>query len=210
MGQFYLLHSEYVPDSQTFLALWNAAQPVPGPVLSDQSACVANAYPVGYRGYPSVLYVDSKGGKHVKYNPATVAEVTEWAAGIEAAFLPPTLADAKAAKQAEITSGAQAAMAPLAAQYGTLEMQTWDQQAAEATAYTANNAAPTPLLSAIAQARGMDVATLAAHVLANKAAWVAISGGIVGQRLAFQDKLDAAQDLAAVAAIVVTYTLPSA
>lgn len=122
----------------------------------------------------------------------------------------PSLAEVKVAKQGEITSGAQAILAPLGAQYCDLERQTWEQQAAEAAAVTANPAAPTPLLTPIAAARGMDVPTLAARILANKESWKVVSGAIVGQRLAYQDQLDAATKVEAVQAIQVAYRLPQA
>lgn len=125
----------------------------------------------------------------------------------------PTLEEIKAAKQAEITSGAQTILAPLAKQYCGLEMQTWDQQATEAAALTANPASPIPLLSAISAARGMGIADLASRILANDTAWKTISGHVIGQRLAYQDRLDAITDqtpeaVEAIQAITVAYTLP--
>ena len=45
------------------------------------------------------------------------------------------------------------------------ERATWDAQKAEAIAYTADNTVVTPTLTALANARGTDVATLAAQVL---------------------------------------------
>lgn len=45
------------------------------------------------------------------------------------------------------------------------EQATWSVQEAEATAFTADNTAATPTLTALANARGTDVATLAAQVL---------------------------------------------
>lgn len=125
---------------------------------------------------------------------------------------PVSLEDAKAAKQAEITAGADAILAPLGAEYGVYERQTWDQQAAQAAALQTDSNADAPLVRAIASARGMDVIALAGRILANKTAWEAISGYVVGQRLGYQDRLDALGEGATandVAAIEVAYTLPS-
>ncbi|MGE4293882.1 MAG: hypothetical protein AB7E32_16945, partial [Desulfovibrio sp.] len=79
---------------------------------------------------------------------------------------------------------------------------------AEALAYQADAGADVPLLNAIAAARGMAVAELAGRVLANRSAWVAVSGHVVGQRLAYQDQLDAAETLEDILAVVPAYTLP--
>lgn len=119
-----------------------------------------------------------------------------------------TLDEAKALKQAEIRDKAEGALAPLRAEYGATEVATWDQQYSEAEAYTTDPQAAVPLLSAIATARGQAVADLASRVIANRAAWVAVTGHVVGQRLAYQDRLDAAQDVAAIQAIAVAYSLP--
>ncbi|EGJ50262.1 hypothetical protein [Desulfocurvibacter africanus] len=122
------------------------------------------------------------------------------------------------AKRAEIRDAADAALADLMAEYGVAERASWDQQAAEADALAGAPGASTPLLSAIATARGMDVATLAQRVRDNRVSWIARSGQVIGQRLAYQDALDAAKVLAetdeagartAIAAIVPAYTVPA-
>ena len=43
---------------------------------------------------------------------------------------------------------------------------------------------------------------MATRIAANRAQWVALSGAVVGKRLAYQDALDAAQTVEEVAAIV--------
>lgn len=126
----------------------------------------------------------------------------------------PTRAELYTAKQTEIRDGAESMLTALAAEYAPLERQTWDQQAAEAEALQADADAPAPLVRAIAATRGMPVGELAARILANRRAWVAVSGHVVGQRLAYQDALEAtrglddAQAADAIAAVVPHYTLP--
>ncbi|MFV0421390.1 hypothetical protein, partial [Oleidesulfovibrio sp.] len=107
----------------------------------------------------------------------------------------PTRAELYTAKQAEIRDGAETILTRLATEYGALERQTWDQQAAEADALQANPDAPAPLVRAIATARGMPLADLASRILANRTAWVAVSGHVVGQRLAYQDALEATKNM---------------
>nr|WP_321514465.1 hypothetical protein [uncultured Pseudodesulfovibrio sp.] len=90
-----------------------------------------------------------------------------------------------------------------------MEIATWDQQYQEAVAYSTDNQTAVPLLSAIATGRGMTVATLTNRIITNRAAWVALSGSIEGQRLAYQDTLDAATTIAEVEAIEVNYVIPA-
>lgn len=129
----------------------------------------------------------------------------------------PDRATVYSAKQNVIRDSADTFLAGLATEYGTLERQTWDQQAQEATALHADSAAPAPLIRAIASARGMAPEMLAQRIITNRAAWVAISGHVVGQRLAYQDALEAtaaiaddAEAVIAIQAINPVYTLPVA
>ena len=97
-----------------------------------------------------------------------------------------------AAKNAQITAAAQAALAAVVAAYPDLEVSTWPQQYTEAQAYTASNGAATPMLSAIAAASGKTVAALAANVMAKAAAYQVAAGAVVGKRIALQTKASAA------------------
>jgi hypothetical protein len=115
------------------------------------------------------------------------------------------VARVKAARQIEIRNAADNALADALAEYGEMEMATWDQQFSEAQDYQADSAADVPLLAAIASARGMAVADLAARIIANRSAWVTVSGAVVGQRLAYQDALDAATTYDEIMAIEVSY-----
>ena len=68
----------------------------------------------------------------------------------------------------------------LVAKYTDGEIRTWDQQRSEATAYTADNTVSTPLLSAIATARGITVSELATKVLNNASAYESAYGTLLG------------------------------
>nr|WP_321513433.1 hypothetical protein [uncultured Pseudodesulfovibrio sp.] len=112
---------------------------------------------------------------------------------------------ARKAKQQEICSRADAFILAVEGKYGLMERQTWEQQYAEAVAYRADPESCVPLLDVIAVHRGMDVATLAGHIVDNRAAWVLLAGAVVGQRLAYQDAQDAASTVAEVEAVEICY-----
>jgi len=135
-------------------------------------------------------------GNDFFYREEVVAASVDEAAQFEAA---------RKAKQHEISSRADAFLLAAEDKYGLMERQTWEQQYAEALAYRANIEVSVPLLDAIAVNRGMDVATLAESVVENRVAWVELAGTVVGQRLAFQDMLDAASTAAEVEAIEIYY-----
>jgi len=137
-------------------------------------------------------------------------------AGLRAALafygLPPgalvSLDEARAAKLAEIIGACDAALSPLAASFSAMERETWDQQVGEAQALQTGKDADAPLLRAIAASRGMDVLELAGRVMANKAGLEVVSGAVLGQKQAYEDRLAQAADVEAVRAIEVRYALP--
>jgi hypothetical protein len=115
---------------------------------------------------------------------------------------PIPLGTVQAAQYAAINAGANVDLGVIIAAYPELEVATWDQQLAEAQAFTASNTAATPLLSAISSASGLSLAALSANVLAKNAAYKAASGAIVGKRLALSAQIAAATTAAAVQAVV--------
>ena len=72
----------------------------------------------------------------------------------------PTLEEVKTAKLSEINAAADRAIATLTATYPDREISTFDKQESEARAYAADPTASTPLLSALAQARGIPLPDL--------------------------------------------------
>lgn len=138
----------------------------------------------------------------------------------------PALAVVVADKTRELAAAAEAFLEPYAREYGTIERDSWPTQVAEATAYTEYLAAletdpnatvpATPWLDGAGAARGMDKATFAARILAKPAVWAAIQGAVCGQRLAYQDQVDAiaagegteAEKVTAIQAIMPEFTLP--
>jgi len=124
-----------------------------------------------------------------------------------------SLAEAKAAKLAEVIAACDAALEPLASSYSAMERSTWDQQVSEAGAYLSDAGASAPLLRAIAEARGIEVADLAKRVMGNKSALELISGAVLGQKQGYEDVLAAITDetpdaVSRVSEIAVSYRLP--
>ena len=121
----------------------------------------------------------------------------------------PTLEEVKAAKLSEINAAADEAIASLTAAYPDREISTFDKQESEARAYAANPTASTPLLSALAQARGVPLDELVRRVLAKADAFAVASGSIIGQRQALEDRLDACTTLEEVQGITVDISMPA-
>ena len=113
------------------------------------------------------------------------------------------LAEAKTAKLLEINTECQRVLESLTPTYPERELTTFDKQESEARAYLAEATASTPLLSALAAARGIELADLVQRVIAKADAFAAASGTIIGRRQALEDRLDAAQTLEDVQAITV-------
>lgn len=128
----------------------------------------------------------------------------------EQPYIPPvpTLEEAKAAKLSEINAAADKAIATLTATYPDREISTFDKQEAEARAYSADPTAPTPLLSALAKARGLSMDDLVKRVLIKADTFAAASGYIIGQRQALEDRLDACKMLEEVRSIFAIIIMP--
>ena len=88
------------------------------------------------------------------------------------------------------------------------ERDSWASQAAEAQAWSADHDAPTPILAGIAQARGVPLDDLRAKALAKSNAYTALTASVAGQRQALEDQIHAAETLAALNTIAITYHPP--
>lgn len=108
----------------------------------------------------------------------------------------------KAAKLMEINALCNDALSELASTYPSGEVQSWSQQAKEADLYAVDPTVATPILSAIADARGMTVAEMVERVAANVTAYSYASGTLIGRRLAAEDALSLAATPEQVAEVV--------
>lgn len=131
-----------------------------------------------------------------------------------AAQIAATLASAKLAALAGVIAAANGVSSAVTAAYPMAEQQTWPDQLAEAIAFSANNAAPTPLLDtliAAAAAGGVPTAAqiaavtaaqraaLAASVVAKAAGLRTIAVAIATLRTTAQAAIAAAPDVAGLA-----------
>jgi hypothetical protein len=108
---------------------------------------------------------------------------------------------ARAERLAAANAEADRLLTELSATYPDREVISWDQQIREATAYTADATVATPLLSALAAARGVALADLVQKVQAKALAFSAASGRILGARQRLEDQLGAAETVEAIAAV---------
>lgn len=122
---------------------------------------------------------------------------------------PLTFQESKARKLSEINTACDSILGQLTATYPTQETATFYKQEQEARAYVADPTSSTPLLSALAQGRGIELADLVQRVLAKADAFAVASGSIIGQRQAFEDQLDRCTTVEEVATIVPKFVLPS-
>ena len=120
----------------------------------------------------------------------------------------PTLEEVKAAKLSEINAAADRAIGTLTVTYPDREISTFDKQESEARAYAADATASTPLLSALAQARGIPLDELVRRVLAKADAFAVASGSIIGQRQALEDRLNVCTTVEEVQSIAVNIVMP--
>lgn len=122
--------------------------------------------------------------------------------GVRSAYSPPppTSDEVRSAKEIEIRREGSLRLTALAGTYLPAERETWATQQREARAYLLDSSAPTPMLSAIADARGISLTELVSKVMENVAAFEAASGAILGQQQALLDRL-AAVDLQAADAL---------
>lgn len=120
------------------------------------------------------------------------------------------LAQAKAAKLAEVNRAAQAAINRAAGldEVPDFEVRTWALQGAEAKAWHADPSAPTPTLDAIAAARGVPPEILKQKAYDKTVAFGALTATVAGRRQALADRIEAAQDAEAVAAVEADFGLP--
>lgn len=175
---------------------------------------------VSEQAYDAVLHARSQGlayriaddGASVSVAPSSVhdwdVKSGAWVLTVEkAAELKATeLASAKAAKLSEIADAAQQLVDKIVTDAApAFERETYALQAAETLAWSRDKTAKTPVLDGIAAARGVPAEFLKAKALEKSQQYQALCGAVAGQRQAFEDKVNAATDVASVALIVPVY-----
>ena len=141
------------------------------------------------------FYKDAQGNLHELDDksfeyllPSGSVEITD----AEAAELQkPTAGQAKAVQLEAINVACEKSIAAIKANYPASEVLSWPKQEDEARSYVADPGAVTPLLDALAEARGIDKAELARRVILKADAFAQYSGATIGKRQALEDALNA-------------------
>lgn len=113
----------------------------------------------------------------------------------------PTLTELKLAKKTEITQSFNATMQQVVGDTPSYEIDSWGKQEAQARALTVASLAPTPLIDALAAARGVPKAELAARIIVKADLFEPILGSLMGKRQGLEDAIDAATTKDAVKAV---------
>lgn len=140
-------------------------------------------------------------------NKAMICDKGDW---YEVVALPEqTLEEVKAAKLAEINGACDRILKDAVKTYPETEVMTFDQQVMEARTYMADPTSDVSLLASLASTRGIELADLAARVMAKHQAFSALSGAVIGQRQALEDQLDACASIDEINALTVNIVMPS-
>lgn len=141
-----------------------------------------------YKNSQNEIFAFAADGSQDQFIPEGLVSITD---AEVATLLAPVLSvvQHKAISEAGIRAEGSRRLAALAAPYLPAERETWPTQQAEARAWSIDPAAPTPMLSAMAAARGITRADIVAKVLENVALFEAASGDILGQQQALLDAL---------------------
>lgn len=180
-----------------FIVPTNSTPVAPPALAVNQVAVFANGAWSAQPDYRGQLIYDQNSGASQE-----IVAIGAIPAGFALTPPPPTLAQAKNTQIAKIKNSCEQALQTIVAAYPSLEVATWPNQYAEAQAFTANNTAATPTLSAIAVASGQTVPALASSVISKASAYASTSGSAVGKRQALTAQINAAAGVAAVLAIV--------
>lgn len=148
-------------------------------------------------GKPYALGEDADGQTYDGLGP-----VPAWLYADEPPAPEPTLEEAQAAQLVLINVSFETAALALTAGYPEAERLTWPIQQAEALAWAADNAAATPYLDGLADARGITPAEMRALTLAQVQAFQAASQQLVGTRQRLRDEINAAETVEDVRAVV--------
>lgn len=92
-------------------------------------------------------------------------------------------------KETEIIKSFDAAVLVALGKYTSLEVDSWYKQEKEAREWTANNSYPTPLLDAVALARGTTLTVLVGQIVSKANSFEVVYGGILGKKQKLSDEL---------------------
>lgn len=111
------------------------------------------------------------------------------------------LQDAKQARMSVLNATASEQLEFIRSAYPQFEVDTWNDQRAEALAYTDDSGADTPMLSGIAKARGLDLGELVQRVLNKVDHYRDAVSEVTGKRQWCEDRVFEAETVEAVNAV---------
>lgn len=120
-----------------------------------------------------------------------------------------TLEEAKKAKLSEINSACDSILKSAIENYPQTEVMTFDQQVSEARAYRLDSGNDVSLLASLASARGIELSDLVERVLEKHQSYSLLSGTVIGQRQALEDRLEACLSTDEVAKLEALITISS-
>lgn len=98
------------------------------------------------------------------------------------------------ARLENINAHCETAIAQISAGYPSSEVLSWPKQETEARAWLADNSVATPLIEALAAARGVVKADLVSRIIEKADLFAQVSGQLIGKRQGLEDQLTAMQD----------------
>jgi len=175
-------------------------QSVALPVIQADAKVRVWAVPTDYRANGLFVAVDLPG--QPQEIPACDLAATQYLGVVDyPAADTDKLAAAKNAKLVAINAACEIALGELTSTYPPGELQSWPQQVQEAAALQLDPPGAAPLLTVIAETRGVPLALLAERVQDKAISYAHGSGAIIGKRQALEDRLGAAVTLADVGEI---------
>lgn len=112
-----------------------------------------------------------------------------------------TFPDIREPKAQEIRTAGAVRLLALTTPYSAEERESWANQQKEAEAWTLNNSAPVPMITAMATARGITIAVMVGKIMDNVDLFRAAAGQILGTQQALLDQIYAATDFDTMRAI---------
>ena len=119
---------------------------------------------------------------------------------------PLTLEQVRLAKIAEINAGYDSVMGYIQSGYPDKETLTWERQAVQARELQNNPDAEAVFVRVLATVKGVSVSEMAGRILANAENWEPIAAMLTAQRQVMEEAALAAQSVADVENIRVSYT----
>lgn len=103
-----------------------------------------------------------------------------------------TLDELKKLKLKEVNTSCENELAAITNSFPKAEQLSWERQISEATKYQTDETYVPPMLTVIADARGIELSVLAGKVLEKAEQYALISAAAFGKRQALEDAIDAA------------------